>query len=111
MSAAEGAQNITSRAFITAIVTNAALLAVQVGVFVVLKQKLGRIYSPRSFLPPVECVYFRLTVCVCRFMLLWSQEESAGATGWVLEMDSGYNQHTFRGYRERCYHFASCLIS
>jgi calcium permeable stress-gated cation channel len=50
------AQNYSAQAFISALVTNAVLLAVQVGVFVILKQKLPRIYSPRTFLPPQECV-------------------------------------------------------
>jgi hypothetical protein len=50
------AQNYSAQAFISALVTNAVLLAVQVGVFVILKQKLPRIYNPRTFLPPPEYV-------------------------------------------------------
>ncbi|KAF8606373.1 DUF221-domain-containing protein [Ceratobasidium sp. AG-I] len=44
--------NNSSRTFGTAFVTNIALLAIQVGAFVVLKNKLYRIYSPRTTLPP-----------------------------------------------------------
>ncbi|ELU38476.1 DUF221 family protein [Rhizoctonia solani AG-1 IA] len=40
--------NNTSRTFGTAFVTNLALLAIQVGGFVVLKKKFDRIYSPRT---------------------------------------------------------------
>ncbi|CUA72941.1 Phosphate metabolism protein 7 [Saccharomyces cerevisiae S288c] [Rhizoctonia solani] len=44
--------NNTSRTFGTAFVTNIALLAIQVGGFVILKKKFYRIYSPRTELPP-----------------------------------------------------------
>ncbi|CAE6446736.1 unnamed protein product [Rhizoctonia solani] len=46
--------NNTSRTFGTAFVTNIALLAIQVGGFVVLKKKLDRIYTPRTSLPPIQ---------------------------------------------------------
>ncbi|KAF8706086.1 Cytosolic domain of 10TM putative phosphate transporter, partial [Rhizoctonia solani] len=46
--------NNTSRTFGTAFVTNLALLAIQVGGFVVLKKKFDRIYSPRTLLPPLD---------------------------------------------------------
>ncbi|CAE6462438.1 unnamed protein product [Rhizoctonia solani] len=46
--------NNTSRTFGTAFVTNIALLALQVGGFVILKKRLDRIYSPRTLLPPLE---------------------------------------------------------
>jgi hypothetical protein len=39
---------------LTALVTNAGLLTVEVGAFLILKQRLGRIYSPRTYLPPPE---------------------------------------------------------
>ncbi|KAG6857786.1 hypothetical protein H0H87_004202 [Tephrocybe sp. NHM501043] len=44
----------TSRTFLTALVTNAALLVIEVGAFVVLKRKFSRIYSPRTRLPPPD---------------------------------------------------------
>ncbi|RDB24859.1 Uncharacterized protein RSN1 [Hypsizygus marmoreus] len=44
----------TSKTFLTALVANAALLAVEVGAFLILKQKLWRVYSPRSYLPPPD---------------------------------------------------------
>ena len=44
----------SSKTFATALVANAALLFVEVGAFIILKQKLQRIYSPRTFLPPPE---------------------------------------------------------
>ncbi|KIO24905.1 hypothetical protein M407DRAFT_15343 [Tulasnella calospora MUT 4182] len=48
------AKSNSQNAFVTAFVTNAAALAVQVGAFTYLKGKLHRVYSPRSFLPPPE---------------------------------------------------------
>jgi hypothetical protein len=44
----------TSKTFLTALVANAALLVVEVGAFLILKQKLWRIYTPRAYLPPPE---------------------------------------------------------
>ncbi|KAH7339317.1 DUF221-domain-containing protein [Rhizoctonia solani] len=46
--------NNSSRTFGTAFVTNLALLAIQVGGFVVLKKRFNRIYTPRTELPPIE---------------------------------------------------------
>jgi hypothetical protein len=48
-------QNNSVESFLTALAVNAGLLAFQVSAFVVLKAKLERIYSPRSYLPPPEC--------------------------------------------------------
>ncbi|KAF9528530.1 DUF221 family protein [Crepidotus variabilis] len=47
-------KNNTTPAFLTALWVNAALLAVEVGAFTLLKQKLWRIYAPRTVLPPPE---------------------------------------------------------
>ncbi|KIK66859.1 hypothetical protein GYMLUDRAFT_37938 [Collybiopsis luxurians FD-317 M1] len=49
-------KNVTSstQAFFTALIANTALLAVEVGLFLVLKERLKRIYSPRTYLPPSE---------------------------------------------------------
>jgi calcium permeable stress-gated cation channel len=44
----------TTETFLTSLVTNAGLLTFQVAVFVYLKQHLGRIYTPRTYLPPPE---------------------------------------------------------
>ncbi|KAF5389147.1 hypothetical protein D9757_004969 [Collybiopsis confluens] len=44
----------STRAFITALIANTALLGVEVGLFLFLKQRLKRIYSPRTYLPPPE---------------------------------------------------------
>lgn len=44
--------NTSTTAFVTALVVNFGLLLVEVGAFIVLKQKLWRIYSPRTVLPP-----------------------------------------------------------
>ncbi|PPR03078.1 hypothetical protein CVT24_012391 [Panaeolus cyanescens] len=52
VNAAKARQNSTTTAFVTALAVNSALLAVEVGAFLVLKQKLWRIYSPRTILPP-----------------------------------------------------------
>jgi hypothetical protein len=51
----------TTQTFVTAFVTNIGLLTFQVGVFLYLKQHLGRVYSPRTYLPPPECVASVLT--------------------------------------------------
>jgi len=51
------AKNDTAQTFVASLVTNSCLLVIQVGAFVILKQKLGRIYSPRTFLPPQEYVH------------------------------------------------------
>ncbi|KAJ7595058.1 DUF221 family protein [Mycena floridula] len=44
----------TTKTFVTALVANAGLLIVEVVAFVLLKQRLGRIYSPRTYLPPPD---------------------------------------------------------
>ena len=51
--AGDAASN-TSHTFLTALVTNSALLAIELGAFVLLKNRLNRIYSPRTYLPPPE---------------------------------------------------------
>lgn len=48
--------NSTTSNFVTALVVNGALLGVEVVGFLILKQKLWRIYSPRTVLPPPELV-------------------------------------------------------
>jgi hypothetical protein len=55
MSAIAGAEVITDQAFFTALVANVGLLALEVGLFVILKKKLDYIYSPRTSLPPQTC--------------------------------------------------------
>ncbi|KAJ7045820.1 DUF221 family protein [Mycena alexandri] len=42
----------STQTFVTSLVANGGLLAVEVAAFVILKNRLGRIYSPRTFLPP-----------------------------------------------------------
>lgn len=44
----------TTRSFVTALVVNGALLGVEVLAFFLLKQKLWRIYGPRTVLPPPQ---------------------------------------------------------
>jgi hypothetical protein len=44
----------TSKTFVTAVVTNVALLSIEIAAFLILKAKLGRIYSPRTYLPPPD---------------------------------------------------------
>lgn len=46
--------NNSDKAFVTALVANGALLIVEVAAFLLLKQRLDRIYSPRTFLPPPD---------------------------------------------------------
>ncbi|PSR72773.1 hypothetical protein PHLCEN_2v11372 [Hermanssonia centrifuga] len=50
----EKAEGLDSQTFITALVSNIAVLSVEVIAFVVLKQRLSRIYEPRSYLPPPD---------------------------------------------------------
>ncbi|KAK7039087.1 phosphate metabolism protein 7 [Paramarasmius palmivorus] len=44
----------STKSFLTSLITNASLLAIEVSAFIILKQRLGRIYSPRTFLPPPD---------------------------------------------------------
>ncbi|KAJ7079066.1 DUF221 family protein [Mycena belliarum] len=46
--------NSSTKTFVTALVANGALLVVEIGAFLVLKSRLGRIYSPRTYLPPPD---------------------------------------------------------
>ncbi|KAF7321922.1 hypothetical protein MKEN_00714500 [Mycena kentingensis (nom. inval.)] len=46
------ADSSSTKTFVTALVANGALLAAEIGAFLILKKRLGRIYSPRTFLPP-----------------------------------------------------------
>jgi calcium permeable stress-gated cation channel len=46
----------SDKAFTTALVVNGALLCIEVGAFLILKEKLSRVYSPRTYLPPPEHV-------------------------------------------------------
>ncbi|TFK25546.1 DUF221-domain-containing protein [Coprinopsis marcescibilis] len=50
----KASQNNSTKAFLTALVVNFGLLFVEVGAFIILKQKLWRIYSPRAYLPPPD---------------------------------------------------------
>ena len=45
-------KNSTTNAFLSSLAVNVALLVVEIGAFVLLKQKLWRIYAPRVVLPP-----------------------------------------------------------
>ncbi|TFK46380.1 DUF221-domain-containing protein [Heliocybe sulcata] len=48
------ANSSTTKTFLTSLITNLGILAVEVGAFTVLKQRLGRIYTPRTYLPPPD---------------------------------------------------------
>ncbi|KAJ7268676.1 late exocytosis, associated with Golgi transport-domain-containing protein [Mycena haematopus] len=52
LTAAQIGKSNSTKAFLTALVANGGLLVVEVAAFVVLKNRLGRIYSPRTYLPP-----------------------------------------------------------
>ena len=56
------AQGNDSQTFLTALITNASVLGIEVVAFVVLRTRLWRIYEPRSYLPPPECVFPDLCV-------------------------------------------------
>ncbi|KAJ3853610.1 DUF221 family protein [Lentinula lateritia] len=49
-----GSATSSTQGFLTAVIANSALLFVEVGLFLVLKQRLERIYSPRTYLPPPD---------------------------------------------------------
>ena len=53
---ADKAAQASSQSFLTALITNTALLIVEVSAFAILQQHFKRVYSPRTFLPPPECV-------------------------------------------------------
>ncbi|EAU91569.2 DUF221 family protein [Coprinopsis cinerea okayama7 len=50
----KASQSNSTTAFVTALAVNAGLLAAEVGVFLILKTKLWRVYSPRAYLPPPD---------------------------------------------------------
>lgn len=54
VSAEKAASGGSSKAFLTSLVANVGLLSIEVGAFVILKARISRIYSPRTFLPPPE---------------------------------------------------------
>ena len=54
------AQSSSSQTFITALVTNLAILGIELVAFVALRRRLTRIYEPRTYLPPPEYVSFCL---------------------------------------------------
>jgi hypothetical protein len=46
------AQGTDSQTFLTALITNASVLVLEVAAFVLLRSRLWRIYEPRTYLPP-----------------------------------------------------------
>lgn len=48
------AEGLDSQTFLTALVTNTAILAIEIVAFIILKHRLTRIYEPRTYLPPPE---------------------------------------------------------
>ncbi|TEB37492.1 DUF221-domain-containing protein [Coprinellus micaceus] len=50
----KASQQNSTTAFITSLAVNASLLGLEVGLFVLLKSKLWRIYTPRAYLPPPD---------------------------------------------------------
>ncbi|KAJ7680638.1 DUF221 family protein [Mycena polygramma] len=54
LTASQVSKSNSTRAFVTALVANGGLLVVEIAAFVVLKSRLGRIYSPRTYLPPLD---------------------------------------------------------
>ncbi|KAJ3732412.1 DUF221 family protein [Lentinula guzmanii] len=49
-----GRVTTSTQSFVAAVVANSALLLIEVGLFTALKQRLERIYSPRTYLPPPD---------------------------------------------------------
>lgn len=77
----------TTRSFVTALVVNGALLGVEVLAFFLLKQKLWRIYGPRTVLPPPQWGWTTFFSNVCRFILFLSSKRAAalpsGIAKWL----------------------------
>ncbi|KAF8586259.1 DUF221-domain-containing protein [Ramaria rubella] len=51
---ASSATGKTTQTFLTALITNSVLLTIEISVFILLKNRLSRIYTPRTYLPPPE---------------------------------------------------------
>jgi len=83
-------QNITTQAFLTSLVTNSSLFALQVGAFLYLKQRL-------------ECPQMSTTVCISPCWMefpvfdwfVLSYEEDHGIADEVVEMASSHDNITF----------------
>ncbi|KAF7361617.1 hypothetical protein MVEN_00504900 [Mycena venus] len=54
VTAKQASNSNNTKSFLTALVANGGLLIIEIGAFVVLKNRLGRIYSPRTYLPPPD---------------------------------------------------------
>ncbi|KAJ7217741.1 DUF221 family protein [Mycena pura] len=52
VTASQVSSSNSTKTFLTALVANGGLLAVEIAAFLILKSRLGRIYSPRTYLPP-----------------------------------------------------------
>ncbi|KAH6914205.1 DUF221 family protein [Coprinopsis sp. MPI-PUGE-AT-0042] len=50
----KAAQANSTNAFVTALVLNAGLLVAEVGAFIILKSRLQKVYTPRTYLPPPD---------------------------------------------------------
>jgi calcium permeable stress-gated cation channel len=77
----------SDQSFVTALVVNGALLFIEVGAFLILKERLGRIYSPRTFLPPPESAI--ILFAVHSLTLIPSKratELRTGPFGWLLQV-------------------------
>ena len=48
------AEGTDSQTFLTALITNASILGLEVLAFILLRRRLWRIYEPRTYLPPPE---------------------------------------------------------
>lgn len=51
------AEGLSSQTFVTALVTNASILGIELAAFIFLKHRLSRIYEPRAYLPPPEYAF------------------------------------------------------
>jgi hypothetical protein len=51
MSVPADAANKSTQTFVTALVVNAAVAGIEVGVFMLIRRKFKKIYEPRTFLP------------------------------------------------------------
>lgn len=91
-------KNSTTGAFLSALAVNGALLLIEIGTFVVLKQKLWRIYGPRTvLLPPERVISSYLSFALTKTRI--QQETISTSTTRFMEVDSSRDNISCGGYR------------
>lgn len=103
---ADKVNSSTGQTFLTAFVINAAALGVQLLAFLVLKNRLTRIYGPRTYLPPEECVSI-----MSFWVMLWCSELWIAREQTLCQEDrgDGYQPYYYRQHRRLWVTFATFL--